>query len=75
MILRIGNGAKIAAEAIGIYPLRLLSAVRLDLKDCYYISVASQNLIFVFVLGQKDFEISFNKIGRASCRERVCLYV
>ena len=61
MILRIGNGAKIAAEAIGTYPLRLLSAVRLDLKDCYYISVASQNLISVSVLAQEGFKIYFNK--------------
>ena len=50
MILRIDNGAKIAVEAISTYPLRLPSGVRLDLKDYYYISVASQNLISVSVL-------------------------
>ena len=48
--LWIGNGAKVATEAIGIYPLRLSSDFRLVLKDCYYVSVASRNLIFVFVL-------------------------
>ena len=61
MILRIDNGAKIIAEAVGTYPLRLSSGVRLDLKDCYYVPVASQNLIFVSVLAQEGFEISFNK--------------
>ena len=61
MIPRIDNGAKVTTEAIGTYPLRLPSGVRLDLKDCYYVSVASHNLIFMPVLAQKDFEISFNK--------------
>ena len=61
MILRVDNGAKIAAETVGTYSLQLPSRVRLDLKDCYYVSVASHNLIFVSVLTQKDFEISFNK--------------
>ena len=61
MILRVGNGAKVAAEVVGTYPLRLPSDVRLNLKDCYYVSVASQNLIFMSVLAQKDFEIYCNK--------------
>ena len=61
MILRVGNGAKVAAETVGTYPLRLPSSVRLNLKDCYYVPVASRNLISVSVLAQEDFEISFNK--------------
>ena len=61
MILRIGNEAKVAAETIGTYPFRLSSEFRLDLKDCYFISVASQNLSSVSVLAQEDFEINFNK--------------
>ena len=62
MILWVSNGAKVAVETVGTYLFRLSSGVRLDLKDCYYIPVASQNLIFVFVLAQKGFEIYFNKI-------------
>ena len=58
MILQIDNEAKIAVETIGTYPLRLSSDIRLDLKDYYYVSVASQNLISVSELAQKDFEIS-----------------
>ena len=61
MILRISNGAKVAAEAVGTYPLRLSSGVRLHLKDYYYVPVASQNLISVSVLAQEGFEIYFNK--------------
>ena len=41
MILRIDNGAKINAKTIDTYPLRLLSKFKLDLKDYYFISVAS----------------------------------
>ena len=50
MILRASNGANVATEVVGTYPLRLPSSIRLDFKDCYYIPVASQNLIFVSVL-------------------------
>ena len=61
MILRISNGAKVTVETIGTYPLRLPSGVRLDLKDCYYVPIADQNLIFMSVLAQEGFEIYFNK--------------
>ena len=61
IILQIDNGAKVAAEVVSSYPLRLLSDIRLDLKGCYYVLVASRNLIFMSMLAQKGFEISFNK--------------
>ena len=61
IIFRVGNGAKITVEVVGTYLLQLLSDFKLDLKDYYFIPIASQNLIFVFVLAQKDFEINFNK--------------
>ena len=61
MILWVGNRAKITVETIGTYPLRLSSDFRLDLKDCYFIPIASQNLIFMSVLAHKDFKINFNK--------------
>ena len=61
MILRVGNGAKVTAEAVGTYPLQLSSNFRLDLKDCYFVPVASRNLIFVSVLAQEGFEFNFNK--------------
>ena len=41
MILQIDNGAKVATEVIETYPLRLLSNFRLDLKDCYFVPIAS----------------------------------
>ena len=53
MIFQINNRAKIAAEVIGTYSLRLSLGFRLDLKDCYFIPIASRNLIFVSVLADR----------------------
>ena len=50
MILRVGNGARVVAEAVGTYPLQSSSNFRLVLKDYYCVLVTSQNLIFVSVL-------------------------
>ena len=61
VILWIDNGAKVIVEAVGTYSLRLPLEFRLDLKDCYFILVASQNLIFMFMLAQEGFEFNFNK--------------
>ena len=41
MILWIDNGAKIVRETVGTYPLRLPSGFILDIKDYYFIFVAS----------------------------------
>ena len=60
MILRISNGAKVTPECI--YSLWLPLGFRLDLKDCYFISVASQNLISVSVLAQDRFVFNLIKI-------------
>ena len=55
IILRINNETKVAAEAVDTYPLRLSSDFRLDLKDCYFIPVASQNLISISIPAQDEF--------------------
>ena len=47
--LQISNRARIAAVAVGTYPLRLPLGVSLILKDYYYVSVVSRNLIFISV--------------------------
>ena len=59
--LRVNNRAKIATVAVGIYPLRLPLGLSLILKDCYYVSVASKNLIFISVLAQDNYYFHFNK--------------
>ena len=61
MILRIRNGARVAAVAIGTYPLRLSLGLDLVLRDCYYVPAASRNLISVSCLAQEGYVISFHK--------------
>ena len=61
MILRIGNGARVAAVAMGTYPLRLPSGLDLVLKDYYYVPAASRNLISVSCLAQEGYVITFFK--------------
>ena len=50
MILRIENGARVAAVAVKTYPLRLSLGLDLVLRDCYYVPAASKNLISVSCL-------------------------
>ena len=50
MILRIENGAKVAAVIVETYPLRLPSDLDLVLKDCYFVPAASRNLIAISCL-------------------------
>ena len=59
MILGVENGAKVTVVAMGTYPLRLPSENILFLRDCYFVPVASRNLIFVSYLMQDDYVISF----------------
>lgn len=61
MILRVGNGARVAAVAVGTYPLRLPLGLDLVLRDCYYVPAASRNLISVSCLAQEGYVISFHK--------------
>ena len=61
MNLRVDHRAKITTKVVGTCPLRLPSVFRLDLKDCYFVTVASQNLIFISVLAQDNFDFNFNK--------------
>ena len=46
---------------VGIYPFRLPSGLDLALKDCYYVPVASKNLISVSCLAQEGYVITFFK--------------
>ena len=61
MILRIENGARVAAVAVRTYPLRLPLGLDLVLRDCYYVRAASRNLISVSCLAQEGYVISFHK--------------
>ena len=61
MTLQVGNGARVAAVAIGTYHLQLSSNFCLELRDCYCVPNVSRNLISVSCIAQNDYEISFDK--------------
>ena len=61
MILRVENGARVAAVVVETYPLRLPSGLDLVLKDCYYVPAASKNLISVSCLALEGYVITFFK--------------
>ena len=45
--LRVGNGAKVVALAVGTYVLTLPSGLLIQLENCYYVPAISRNIIFV----------------------------
>ena len=55
--LRVGNGAKVAALAVGTYVLTLPSGLHLELSNCYYVPAISRNIISISCLDRKGFHI------------------
>ena len=45
VVMLIGNGAGIAAQAFGIMPLRLPSGFTLELSNCYFVPALCRNII------------------------------
>ena len=54
--LRVGNGAKVAALAVGTYELALPSGLILSLNNCYYVPAMSRNIISVACLDLDGFD-------------------
>ena len=53
--LRVGNGARVTALAVGVYDLTLPSRLVFQLKNCYYVSAVSINIISVSCLDVDGF--------------------
>ena len=53
--LRVGNGARVATLAVGVYDLTLPSVLVFQLKNCYYVLVVSRNIISVSCLDVDGF--------------------
>ena len=53
--LRVGNGAKVAALAVGSYELTLPSRILLVLDNCYYVPTMCRNIISVSCLDNDGF--------------------
>ena len=53
--LRVGNGAKVVALAVGSYELTLPSGLLLVLNNCYYVPIMCWNIISVSCLDNDGF--------------------
>ena len=59
--LRVGNGAKVAAIAVGTYYLSLPSGLVLELDECCYVPALTKNIISVSCFDKKGFSFIKNK--------------
>jgi len=60
MILKVGNGASVAAIAQGSVELQLSSGLNLCLKNVYYVHSISKNIISVSCLDMDNFNINIS---------------
>jgi len=82
--LRVGNGAKVAALAVGTYVLTLPSGLIIQLENCYYVPAISRNIIsvscldkfgFSFIIKNNCCSIYLNDIFYATAQMNNGLYV
>ena len=55
MDLQVGNGARVAALAIGTYHLSLSTSLIIELEDRYSVPTISRNIIYVSCLDKQGF--------------------
>ena len=55
----LGNGARVAALAIGTYVLTLPNRLVLHLDDCFNVLALTKNIFFVSYLNRKGFHLTF----------------
>ncbi|KAL0386219.1 UNVERIFIED_CONTAM: Retrovirus-related Pol polyprotein from transposon RE2 [Sesamum radiatum] len=61
MILRLGDGKAVAAEAVGCLRLVISNHIRIDLKDCYFVPSMVKNIISIPMLDNEGFKFLINK--------------
>ncbi|KAL0304978.1 UNVERIFIED_CONTAM: hypothetical protein Scaly_3000500 [Sesamum calycinum] len=61
MILKLGDGNVVAAEAIGSLNLVISDHIRIELKNCYYVPSMIKNIISIFVLDNDGYAFTINK--------------
>ena len=58
--MRVGNGARVVALAIGTYILTLPSGLILSSEDCYYVPALTKNIFSISSLNKKGFHLTFS---------------
>ncbi|KAK8662746.1 hypothetical protein V6N13_024637 [Hibiscus sabdariffa] len=68
--LRVGNGARVVALAVGTCVLSLPSGLVLNLENCYFVPNLTKNIIFVSCLDKIGFENQHGKSIKALRSDR-----
>ncbi|KAL0453683.1 UNVERIFIED_CONTAM: Retrovirus-related Pol polyprotein from transposon TNT 1-94 [Sesamum latifolium] len=66
MILRLGDGKAIATEAVGSLSLVISNHIRIELKDCIYVSSMIKNIISIPVLDNDGYAFMIDTHGHIS---------
>ncbi|KAL0402107.1 UNVERIFIED_CONTAM: hypothetical protein Slati_4240600 [Sesamum latifolium] len=61
MILRLGDGKTVAAEAVGSLSLVVSNHIRIDLKDCYFVPSMVKNIISIPMLDSDGYKFLIDK--------------
>ncbi|KAL0324654.1 UNVERIFIED_CONTAM: hypothetical protein Scaly_2432500 [Sesamum calycinum] len=61
MILRLGDGKAVSAEAVGSLNVVISDHIRIELKDCYYVPSMIKNIISIPVLDNNGYAFKINK--------------
>ena len=68
--LRVENGARVAALAVGVYDLTLLRGLVFQLKNCYHVPAVSRNIISVSCLDVDGFHFIIKIIFSPSIMQK-----
>ena len=68
--IRVGNGASVAALAIGSYSLSLPPGLVLELNNCYYIPGLERNIISASCLEEDGFDFIIKNKRCSICMMR-----
>ena len=69
--LRVGNGAKVAALAVGVYNLTLPSGLILVLNNCYFVPSLCKNIISVSKLAKDGYEFVIRNNEFTICKNSI----
>ncbi|KAL0324711.1 UNVERIFIED_CONTAM: Retrovirus-related Pol polyprotein from transposon RE2 [Sesamum calycinum] len=61
VVLKLGDGKAVAAEAVETIHFTVSDQVRIKLKDCYYVPSMIKNIICISLLDNVGFEFMINK--------------
>ncbi|KAL0434212.1 UNVERIFIED_CONTAM: hypothetical protein Slati_2755500 [Sesamum latifolium] len=74
VVLKLGDGKAVAAEAVGIVHLVVSDQVRIELKDCYYVPSMIKNIISISLLDNHDLIMTAQNKRKMDNQENVQIW-